>query len=417
LRPPGQNELTPTALSLVFKALERRGSGLSVVGEYIPQDTLTVMRTATANATIATEQLFQENTMVRDEQSPSVAADQSLSEMPPVSKDEYERLQQECARLQAQNDSLVKKFRSVDPYASLTQRLSLVPPPPNTIPADMDDRYTLDGKIPVVYGYFDDRTKKKPLFFPEKERGNLHNTARKYAQVFDAINKKTFTYYGYQVNYFYDALKKYSFKDKSVLIWGLAGCNCDALAVWNGASHVYVVDYNKPRCDHEKITVLSHQELFDQKTQTEAGVSYSSFEHDGLGRYGDPLNPEGDLRAMDEARNALVDGGLLFLGLPVGQDFVLWNAHRCYGKLRLPLMLKGWHCIDVYGIPDNVFELPLGKYGQILMVCKKIADDYPDDAVLEQQAYKNQEKEAAMHSPELVKKIASFILEHKENAS
>ena len=27
-------------------------------------------------------------------------------------------------------------------------------------------------------------------------------------------------------------------------------------------------------------------------------LSISSFEHDGLGRYGDPLNPEGDLAAM-----------------------------------------------------------------------------------------------------------------------
>jgi hypothetical protein len=30
-------------------------------------------------------------------------------------------------------------------------------------------------------------------------------------------------------------------------------------------------------------------------------VSYSSWEHDGLGRYGDPVDPWGDVKAMQRA--------------------------------------------------------------------------------------------------------------------
>lgn len=30
-------------------------------------------------------------------------------------------------------------------------------------------------------------------------------------------------------------------------------------------------------------------------------VSYSSWEHDGLGRYGDPIDPWGDIKAMQRA--------------------------------------------------------------------------------------------------------------------
>jgi hypothetical protein len=37
-------------------------------------------------------------------------------------------------------------------------------------------------------------------------------------------------------------------------------------------------------------------------------LSMSSFEHDGLGRYGDPLNPNGDIMAMRSTRRLLKQG-------------------------------------------------------------------------------------------------------------
>ena len=43
-----------------------------------------------------------------------------------------------------------------------------------------------------------------------------------------------------------------------------------------------------------------------------------SFDHDGLGRYGDPLNPAGDLVAMETVKRVLKDEGLLFLTVPIG---------------------------------------------------------------------------------------------------
>jgi hypothetical protein len=63
-------------------------------------------------------------------------------------------------------------------------------------------------------------------------------------------------------------------------------------------------------------------------------LSISSFDHDGLGRYGDPLGPDNDLRAMRAARCLLRRQGVLLLTLPVGPDAVVWNLHRRYGALR-----------------------------------------------------------------------------------
>lgn len=53
-------------------------------------------------------------------------------------------------------------------------------------------------------------------------------------------------------------------------------------------------------------------------------------EHIGLGRYGDPLDPDGDLKAMRELSRVLaVSGNLLFV-VPVGKPMVMFNAHRIY---------------------------------------------------------------------------------------
>lgn len=56
-----------------------------------------------------------------------------------------------------------------------------------------------------------------------------------------------------------------------------------------------------------------------------------TIEHIGLGRYGDKLDPEGDLRAIKELSRVLaVDGNLLFV-VPVGRKpKIMFNAHRIY---------------------------------------------------------------------------------------
>jgi SAM-dependent methyltransferase len=53
-------------------------------------------------------------------------------------------------------------------------------------------------------------------------------------------------------------------------------------------------------------------------------------EHIGLGRYGDPLDPNGDLRAMAELRRVLAPGGSLLFVVPVGRPVIMFNAHRIY---------------------------------------------------------------------------------------
>ena len=250
----------------------------------------------------------------------------------------------------------------------------------------------MNNKIPVIYKYLDDRKNINYKLDENKEIAKIstvHNTMDIYSHVFKQIKSKIFNYYGEEVNAFYDALEKYDLSGKEVIIWGLAGCNCDALALYYKAIKVYVVDYNKPICDHESVEALSFDEAKNCNIKADFAFSYSSFEHDGLGRYGDPINPDGDIIAMQEARNKLKDNGILFLGVPLGTDCLYWNAHRVYGSIRLPFLLKGFQCIDVYSVypifnidEEYPFDLPLGGYIQCLMVCRKIPFDYHLEPVL-----------------------------------
>jgi SAM-dependent methyltransferase len=55
-----------------------------------------------------------------------------------------------------------------------------------------------------------------------------------------------------------------------------------------------------------------------------------TIEHVGLGRYGDPLDPVGDVKAIKELQRVTRPGGNLLIVTPVGKPRIQFNAHRIY---------------------------------------------------------------------------------------
>ena len=91
--------------------------------------------------------------------------------------------------------------------------------------------------------------------------------------------------------------------------------------------------------------------------QFDNSASFSSIEHSGLGRYGDPLSPEGDIDAVRQIHCMLKPNGLFFLGLPTSKDnssYIEFNAHRVYGSKRLDILFNQWDKIDEIKCKDNV---------------------------------------------------------------
>lgn len=87
------------------------------------------------------------------------------------------------------------------------------------------------------------------------------------------------------------------------------------------------VDFNKANSEHPTFHTLSIDELNALDRQFDAIVSFSSLEHDGLGRYGDPLNPSADLQRVQNLKHFLVPDGLMYLAVPMGQDRLHYNVY------------------------------------------------------------------------------------------
>jgi SAM-dependent methyltransferase len=76
-------------------------------------------------------------------------------------------------------------------------------------------------------------------------------------------------------------------------------------------------------------------------------------EHVGLGRYRDPLEPQGDQKAMRELARVLAPGGTLLFVVPVGRPRICFNAHRIYGFRQVREAFCGLDLKEFALVPDD----------------------------------------------------------------
>jgi hypothetical protein len=144
------------------------------------------------------------------------------------------------------------------------------------------------------------------------------------------------------------------------LIYGKKGIVVGSLSPWAeaallnlGAKEVTTIEYSSIIVDYPGLSARHPSDVAQSYSDgnwrtVDFAFSFSSLEHDGLGRYGDPLNPFGDLESLARIRCLIKPGGYLFLSIPLAPDALVWNAHRLYGKYRMALMLLGWTPLDLF---------------------------------------------------------------------
>lgn len=76
-------------------------------------------------------------------------------------------------------------------------------------------------------------------------------------------------------------------------------------------------------------------------------------EHIGLGRYGDPVDPDGYLHAAAELSRVLMPDGKLLLGTPVGRQRLCFDAHRIFDPETILRVFGALHLVEFSLIDDS----------------------------------------------------------------
>ena len=93
-----------------------------------------------------------------------------------------------------------------------------------------------------------------------------------------------------------------------------------------------------------------------------------ALEHFGLGRYGDPILPDGWRTGLRCLSDLVVDGGRLYLSVPIGQPAVEFNAQRIF-RVRYILDEARMHGLSLisFSYVDDV-----GDYHKDVEICDSL---------------------------------------------
>ena len=232
-------------------------------------------------------------------------------------------------------------------------------PPPRSPPPDLYDAFTQNGECLI-------RSEANSDAHYFIDFGPLSKDQMAYSNFYSRMDIEKMMKIdrdgGHLNSYNDDELVSKTLKDylerttnKNAFVVGTRRPWLESIILNNRVKHVTTLEYGKITLRHPKVTVYNPytftEKYLDGVTELfDFGASYSSIEHSGLGRYGDPINPYGDLEAMAQIWCLTKPGGLFFLAVPTstgGKSFILWNAHRMYGYSCLQHLTANWNVLEI----------------------------------------------------------------------
>ena len=210
---------------------------------------------------------------------------------------------------------------------------------PQLPPTKFLNEFTMQGKIPVFQWFFDNRVTGPQITYDVDATEEIIAVNRQGQKSCDPYGARDVLYNILENNV--------SCVGKDVAVIGTNVPWIEGALLQRGCKSVTTVEYNVLQIDPIvsktfRWTSVHYSEFSASSQLFDLIITFSSVEHDGLGRYGDPINPNADLEAMEVIRRKLAPGGSVLWGAPVAADALVWNAHRIYGPVRLPLLLRGF---------------------------------------------------------------------------
>jgi hypothetical protein len=229
---------------------------------------------------------------------------------------------------------------------------------------EQQDEFTMNRLVEKIDWYLNEMTSAVDAKLYDDKTVNSYLDKIKYRAQGEA--------YGWTDSWLYQAIDRHEIKGQRVAVMGSINPWYECICLEFGGIPTSV-EYNVIQPADNRLRMISIKDVGNDPP-FDAAFSISSFEHDGLGRYGDPIDPNGDFRAMKEMKSIVKKDGLLFLAVPTGKDKLVWNAHRKYGEIRLPYLVDGWEMIDQEGFDEGKFQQETGESGvyQPIFVLKNV---------------------------------------------
>ena len=246
--------------------------------------------------------------------------------------------------------------------AYLKDRLPLTLTQIKKVPDHLLRNFTMDELIIVSY---------QAGFEHWNDTGTLVNWTVEYIDSIRQQVKDRIPYGTYQTTALFpvlDAYAKIAVVGQRCAVIGTRLPWIEAALLEYGAGSVLTIEYSRIVTNVPRMwTMTPHEFLMAQEEAAREGRvetldsiwSFSSLEHDGLGRFTDPINPYGDLQTMVKISCMLKPGGFFFLAVPANiHDMVYFNLHRFYGRIRYPLLLRYFHPVQVFieTITDDITQ-------------------------------------------------------------
>lgn len=216
---------------------------------------------------------------------------------------------------------------------------------PKNIPKDLIQEYTMHGKIRLTHYYFDQQYLGKTAMTPVWKKDLIDRWI-----VLAKEGKLPGTYGAGETNALRDGLQHApGVKDGRVLVIGSENPWVEACVLEAGAKEVVTLEYGRIVSEHPQVKTMVPYDfrmsyLNNTLGEFDAIVTFSSVEHSGLGRYGDGLNPWGDIIAIARSWCVAKTGASLTIGVMFSyeNEFLRFNADRWYGKIRYPYLTTNW---------------------------------------------------------------------------
>ena len=135
--------------------------------------------------------------------------------------------------------------------------------------------------------------------------------------------------------YVQNKLKNLNLVDKHVLVIGSSKPWLEAICISLGAAQVTTLEYGRVQSEHPQISTMTPDVMRSRYAAGTLGTfdviaTHSSVEHSGLGRYGDALNPWGDIVAIARAWCVASPDASMYLGVNTGADQIGKTANQLF---------------------------------------------------------------------------------------